>query len=110
MERTTISVRDAAEQLEALDAILLAAVPGSEPEILSHLLLRRELIDRLVQSCRRPEKLQEIQRRTIRLGEKFLHWRRTAIMDLSTIDQHLRYLNAQAPSSSAPQAGIDFSG
>ena len=36
-----------------------------------------------------------------RLDDRFLHWRRSAITEMSLIDQHLRFLNEQRPAADA---------
>lgn len=81
--------------LESLDQELLATVPGDEALAVERMARRKALVGELVAGNPTVEFLAELQARTTRLEEKFLHWRRSSIMELSEIDQHLRYLGEQ---------------
>lgn len=94
----------------ALDERILGAVAGEERDLLSWMAQR----DRAVQECLRenptPSLLEDLQARTSRLEAHFLHWRRSAIMELSQIDRHLRFLNEQQSGSNRPTtSGFNYS-
>jgi hypothetical protein len=78
-----------------LDQELLAAVPGQEIQTMEHMARRQALVVHLLAGHPTADHLAEMQARTASLEEKFLHWRRASIMELSDIDQHLRYLSEQ---------------
>jgi len=85
--------------IRRLDALLLAAVAGQEREVASWIAQRSHAVERsLVQSPSLAD-LEELSDRTRRLEDRFLHWRRSSIMELSLIEQHLRYLHEQKPDS-----------
>jgi hypothetical protein len=87
--------------LEALDERILSAVPGEERDIAEWMARRQTLIGTLAAACSTIEELDELAARTRRLEERFLHWRRTSIMELSEIERHVRYANAQRQDSAA---------
>lgn len=94
----------------SLDERILSAVTGQERELLSLMAHR----DRAVQDCLRENPtaaiLEDLQSRTSRLEAHFLHWRRSAIMELSKIDSHLRFLNEQESGSNRPTTpGLNYS-
>jgi len=94
-----------AEILAALDEKLLTAVPGKEREVAEWMARRQTLIAAMVAACKDPQDLEELTARTRRLEDRFLHWRRTAIMELSEIERHVRYANDQRPEPSPSAAG-----
>jgi hypothetical protein len=83
--------------LVALDERLLAAVAGQEREVAEWMARRQTLIGTIASACTNLEDLSELDARTRRLEDRFLHWRRTSIMELSEIERHLRYANDQRP-------------
>ncbi|MBL8241533.1 MAG: hypothetical protein JNM66_29180 [Bryobacterales bacterium] len=91
----------AIEQVRLLDEQLLRAVAGQESEVASWLDARHRAIENLVRDTPQISLLEELQDRTRRLEDRFLHWRRSAIMELSLIDQHLRFVNEQQPGEAA---------
>jgi hypothetical protein len=82
-------------QIEELDQLLLDAVPGQDDDIADWMEERRRAIQALPRTALELVRIDEIQVRTNRLEEKFLHWRRSSIMELSLLEQHLRFLNEQ---------------
>ena len=82
-------------QIEELDQLLLDAVAGQDDEIADWMEERRRAMQALPRTALERHLIDEIQVRTNRLEEKFLHWRRSFIMELSLLEQHLRFLNEQ---------------
>lgn len=82
-------------QLEQLDAHLLAAVAGKEKELLEWMERRSVLVRDVVNVNPAEWELRRLAKRTTQLQEKFLHWRRSAIMEQSAIDQHARFIQEQ---------------
>lgn len=93
-----------AAQIEELDQLLLDAVPGQDDEIADWMEERRRAVQAMPRSAMDLAAIDAIQQRTNRLEEKFLHWRRSSIMELSLLEQHLRFLSEQQSGStdSAP--------
>ena len=91
-----------ASEIERLDDLLLAAVAGQEMEVAGWMARRRQAVQRFLQAGPSLAEIEELQDCTRRLEERFLHWRRSSIMELSLIEQHLRYLREQRPGSSRP--------
>jgi len=96
-----------ATRIAALDERLLATVAGQEAGMVRLMAERGSLISALVDAKPSAATLEAIEARTNQLQEKLLHWRRAAIMELSGIDQHQRYVNEQAPESAT--RGFDLS-
>lgn len=88
--------------IEELDQLLLDAVPGQDDEIADWMEERRRAVQALPRTAMGLAELDAIQRRTNRLEEKFLHWRRSSIMELSLFERHLRFLSEQQ--SARPEA------
>jgi hypothetical protein len=84
-----------AMHIEELDQLLLDAVPGQDDEIADWMEERRRAVQALPRTAMALAELDAIQQRTNRLEEKFLHWRRSSIMELSLFEQHLRFLSEQ---------------
>lgn len=89
-------------QIRLLDELLLAAVAGQEREIADWIAQRQCAVQHLLQQGPSLADLEDLQDRTRRLEDRFLHWRRSSIMELSLIEQHLRYLHEQHPGSARP--------
>lgn len=90
-------------ELEELDRAILAAVPGEEPRLAEWMQQRHQAIEQLSRFNPQPYEIEEVKARTNQLEQKFLHWRRSSIMELSLIEQHMRYLNEQH-SAVSPEA------
>lgn len=88
-------------QLEKLDAMLQAGVAGQEPELVAWMNQRAALLEAWLQTGPDKDGLDEVAGRTRQLQEKFLHWRRAAIMEQSSIDQHTRFVQEQRLDASA---------
>ena len=98
-----------ARQLEDIDQLLLDAVPGQDNDIADWMEVRRRAVQALPRTAMALAEIDAIQQRTTRLEEKFLHWRRSSIMELSLLEQHLRFLSEQqAAASESPLARIDI--
>lgn len=81
-------------ELESLDLALESAAPD-QAEAITTLLDRRELaIASIARMAASLDELDELASRHRRVTEKFLHWRRVALVDLAQLDQHLRFLAA----------------
>lgn len=91
-----------ASKIEELDQLLLDAVPGQDDEIADWMEERRRAVQALPRSAMELAEIDAIQQRTNRLEEKFLHWRRSSIMELSLLEQHLRFLSEQQSGSTDP--------
>ncbi len=91
-----------ASKIEELDQLLLDAVPGQDDEIADWMEERRRAVQALPRSAMELAEIDAIQQRTNRLEEKFLHWRRSSIMELSLLEQHLRFLSEQQSGSADP--------
>lgn len=89
-------------QIRRLDDLLLAAVAGQEREVGDWIAQRERAIQLSLQQQPSLADLEELSDRTRRLEDRLLHWRRSAIMELSLIEQHLRYLDEQRPESGHP--------
>lgn len=104
-----VSGRELSRQLEELDGWLLGAVAGQEPELLAVMDRRTDLLRRWVEAGPGDVEREGAAERTRRLQEKFLHWRRSAIMEQSAIDQHSRFLQEQRLDDAAiPAACLDI--
>lgn len=88
----------AAEELRHLDDELLAAVPGQETRMAELLARRAALLPAL---CGSLEELEMVAARTNQLQERLLHWRRLAIMELTALEQHVRFAASQVVPSPA---------
>lgn len=99
-----LSNAERARHIEELDQLLLDAVPGQDQEVADWMEERCRAVQALPRSAMALPDLDAIQHRTNRLEEKFLHWRRSLIMDLSFIEQHLRFLSEQQSGSPDPAA------
>ncbi len=86
---------DLLANLADLDCHLLAILPGEEQQAAIMIADRNGLIARLMETRIPLPALADLQERTRRLHEKFLHLRRTSIMEISFIEQNLRYLSNQ---------------
>lgn len=89
-------------QLEELDERILATVPGDETAMADLLDRRHQALEAVLAQPLPVAEIEAIRSRTARMEEKVLHWRRTAMMELSDIDQHLRYLDQQVPGATCP--------
>lgn len=89
-------------QLAQLDEQILATVPGDEVAMIDLLDRRHQVLDAVLAQPIPLAEIEAIRARTARMEEKVLHWRRAAMMELSAIDQHLRYLDEQLPGSLCP--------
>jgi hypothetical protein len=85
----------AIEQIRLLDEQPLRAVAGQEHEVAAWIVARQSAIERSLRETPTLPLLEELQERTRRVEDRFLHWRRSAIMELSLIEQHLRFLSEQ---------------
>lgn len=85
--------------LRTIDERLLRCCSGTEEEAGTCLRDRGATIDRILGANPNLADLEELQGRTARLEERCLHWRRTANMELSMIEQHLRFVTGQHPAS-----------
>ncbi|MFN0100778.1 MAG: hypothetical protein ACKV2U_01680 [Bryobacteraceae bacterium] len=94
-------LESAIAQIRSLDDLLLAAVAGQEPEVTAWMAQRKSCVERLILVGPTVAVLEELQDRTRRLEDRFLHWRRASIMELSLIDRHIRYLNEQRSGTAA---------
>ena len=90
------------QEVRLLDEMLLAAVAGQELEVAGWVAKRERAVQHVVLEGPSLGDIEELQERTNRLTDRFLHWRRTSIMELSLIEQHLRYMREQAPDSEEP--------
>ena len=98
-----------AAHIETLDQLLLDAVPGQDDEIADWMEDRRRAVQALPRTAMDLAGIDAIQQRTTRLEEKFLHWRRSSIMELSLFEQHLRFLSEQqSVSPAAASVRIDI--
>ena len=88
-------------KIAALDRNLLSSMPGEERKAVVWLTARQTLVAKLTETSVSLAALVALQERTTQLGEKFLHWRRTSIMEMSFIEQNLRYLSAQTTNCAA---------
>lgn len=84
-------------EVRLLDDLLLAAVAGQELEVAGWVAKRERAVQYVVLESSNLDDIEELQQRTNRLTDRFLHWRRTSIMELSLIEQHLRYMREQEP-------------
>jgi hypothetical protein len=91
------------QEVRLLDEMLLAAVAGQELEVAGWVAKRKRAVQHVVLEGSSLGDIEELQERTNRLTDRFLHWRRTSIMELSLIEQHLRYMREQAPDSEDPR-------
>ena len=91
-----------ASEIERLDDLLLAAVAGQEMEVAGWMAQRQKAVQRILDNGPSLAEIEDLQNRTHRLEVRYLHWRRSSIMELSLIEQHLRYLREQQPGSSRP--------
>lgn len=91
-----------ASEIELLDDLLLAAVAGQEMDVAGWMARRQVAVQRILNNGPSLAEIEDLQDRTRRLEDRFLHWRRSSIMELSLIEQHLRYLREQQPGSSRP--------
>ena len=91
-----------ASEIELLDELLLAAIAGQELEVAGWMAQRQEAVQRILQDGPSLAEIEKLQDCTRRLEDRYLHWRRSSIMELSLIEQHLRYLHEQQPGSSRP--------
>jgi hypothetical protein len=89
-------------EVRLLDDLLLAAVTGQEREVSGWIAERERAVHQFIRERQNLEDVEELQERTNRLTDRFLHWRRTSIMELSLIEQHLRFLREQEPDSTIP--------
>jgi hypothetical protein len=89
-------------EVRLLDDLLLAAVTGQEREVAGWIAERERTVRQLVRERPNLGDVEELQERTNRLTDRFLHWRRTSIMELSLIEQHLRFMREQEPDSANP--------
>ena len=87
------------EHVRQLDELLLAAVPGQESQVAAWIVEREIAVQRIVSGNSDIATVEELQERTNRLTDRFLHWRRTSIMELSMVEQHLRFLREQETQS-----------
>jgi len=99
-----------ASEIERLDALLLTAAAGQEMEAAGWMAQRHEAVQRILQGGPSLAEIEELEDCTRRLEDRFLHWRRSSMMELSLIEQHLGYLREQRPGSKRPApARIDIS-
>lgn len=77
-----------------LDRQILASGPGLE-HAAAKLGTRRETLETVLLHAPTLDDLEGLRSRTKILEERLLHWRRLANMELSLIDQHLRYVSCQ---------------
>lgn len=89
-------------EVRLLDDLLLAAVTGQEREVAGWIAERERTVRQLVREMPNLGDVEELRERTNRLTDRFLHWRRTSIMELSLIEQHLRFMREQEPDSENP--------
>lgn len=82
-------------QIRILDDFILAAVAGQECEVAAWIAERQEAVQQTLRDAPSLACLEELGDRTRRLEDRFLHLRRTSIMELSLIEQHLRFLSEQ---------------
>ncbi len=100
-----------AEVIAGLDDLILAAVPGQESQIAGWLEARQSAVAKLVLDPPSIALVADTHRRTRRIEEKLLHWRRSAIMELSLIENHLRFVTEQCPSADVPRSlRVDLTG
>lgn len=103
-------MEEAIDEIHLLDERLLGAVAGQENEVATWVAQRKEAVQAFLASGPGLAGIEDLQGRTQRLEDRFLHWRRTSIMELSLIEQHLRYLHAQRPDPAPDATGrIDVS-
>jgi hypothetical protein len=96
------------DQIRLLDDQLLRAVAGQEKDVAEWMSARQKAIERTVRESPTGPILEELQDRTRRLEDRFLHWRRSAIMELSLIDKHLRFLSEQQPGNDGSTISTRF--
>lgn len=93
--------RPVVEEVRRLDELLLQTVPGQEPRVAAWIAERKSAVQEILDHSPTIAIVEELQARTRRLDDRFLHWRRSAITEMSLIDQHLRFLNEQRPGADA---------
>lgn len=91
-----------ASEIELLDELLLAAISGQEMEVAGWMARRQEAVQRVLNDGTSLAEIEELADCTRRLEDRFLHWRRSSIMELSLIERHLGYLREQRPGSTRP--------
>lgn len=93
-----------------LDAQILGATTGQEAQLLAWMDERAKAVQACLMQSPSVAEVEELQDRTRRLEEHFLHWRRAAIMELSQVDQHLKFLGEQQSSNNCSRSiGFDYS-
>jgi hypothetical protein len=97
-------------QIKLLDERLIAGIAGQDSLPAGWAKQRELLVQQVLREHPDLADLAELRDRTSRLEDQLLHWRRTSMMELSLIDQHLRYLHAQHPDSARVPARINVSG
>jgi hypothetical protein len=90
------------QEVRRLDDLLLAAVAGQERVVAGWIATRERAVQNVVLEASNLGDIEELQQRTNRLTDRFLHWRRTSIMELSMIEQHLRFMREQEQNSGSP--------
>jgi len=86
-------------EIRLLDELLLRAVPGQEAQVAGWIAEREIAVERIASGNSDLAMVEELRERTNRLTDRFLHWRRTSIMELSMVEQHLRFLREQESQS-----------
>jgi hypothetical protein len=102
----TPPVHPALAQIRLLDELLLTAVTGQEIQVADWMEQRRRAIQHSLEQRPSLADLEELQDRTRRIEDRFLHWRRSSMMELSLIEQHLRYLHEQQPDKASVRINV----